>query len=285
VSFRPHRILLPGLLILSALASIAQEQPPPKSTQPAGAAPESIIRSHKLHEAPALTGTAAAAQESVQHFIDWASASYASESEDVYKALSAARENRAIAEAFCEEVSRSVMSDYSRTLVTLGLLGAMKSPVGTECLVKFLHRPFPAQGAVIDGEIVEQTAMGMLQAKVVDGLAFLRSADADKEVFWAVREHPSRVVRAEAIDAYLWNHNDSADAKATLARYVRPDEKVFLDRVRRGDGEGAKQFNPKLESFLKRHPDLMAPNPVRGTTEPKGAGSKANPNPPSLETR
>ena len=286
MSLHSFRIVAAGLWFLTALSLLAQDQQaPPKATESPGLAPQSIIRSHKLHQAPALTGTGAAAQESVQHFIDWASASYTSESEDVYKALSAARENRAIVEAFCGEVSRSVMSDYSRTLVTLGLLGAMKSPLGSECLVKFLHRPFPTQGTVIDGEVVEQTAMGMLQGKALDGLAFLRSPEGDKEVFWAVREHPSRVVRAEAINAYLWNHGDSAEAKATLSRYVRPDEKVFLDRVRRGEGEGAKQFNPKLDAFLKEHPDLVAPNPVKGTTERKGEGTKANPNPPTLETR
>jgi hypothetical protein len=287
MSFRPYRVLLSALLVLSSIANMAQsrQQVPPTATQPPGPSPESIIRSHKLHEAPALKGSGPEALESVQRFVDWASASYTSESEDVYKAIAAARENREIAKAFCEEVSRSMTQDHSRTLVTLALLGEMKSPIGTECLAKFLHQPFPTHGTVIDGEIVEQTAMGMLQGKAIDGLAYLRSPEGDKEIFWAIREHPSRVVRAEAIDAYLWNHNDSAEARATLARYVRPEEKVFLDRVRRGSGEGAKEFNPKLETFLKEHPELLAPQPEKGATERKGTPTKANPKPPSLENK
>ena len=125
----------------------------------------------------------------------------------------------------------------------------------------------------------------MLQAKAIDGLAYLRNPEADNEVLRAAGKHPSRIVRAEAIDAYLWNHQDSAEAKATLARYVRPDEKVFLDRVRRGDGEGAEQFNPKLAQFLKAHPELAPPKPEIAKSKPKRTEDTKATNPPQLDAK
>jgi hypothetical protein len=80
-----------------------------------------------------------------------------------------------------------------------------------------------------------------------------------------MREHPSRIVRAEAISAYLWNRKDSAEAKAALAGVVRPDEKIFLERVRHVSGEPAATFNAKLAEFVRRHPELRPPPPERST--------------------
>jgi hypothetical protein len=145
----------------------------------------------------------------------------------------------------------------------LALLGEMRHPVGHECLARFVHLPFPEKGTVVDGEIIEQTNLAMLQAKAVDGLAYLHDPKADEEVLWAASKHPSRVVRAEAIDAYLFNHGDSAQAREQLARVVRPDERLFLDRVRRVQGENAESFNRKLDGYLKSHPDRLPPNPEK----------------------
>jgi hypothetical protein len=143
----------------------------------------------------------------------------------------------------------------------LSILGELRSSVGEECLRKVLHQPFPEKGTSAQGEIVEQTALGILQAKAVDGLAYLQTSSGDEEVLWAVGKHPSRIVRAEAIEAFLWNHNNSDEARATLLHYVRPEEKIFLDRLRRDPRESGEVFNRKLEAFLKAHPEAAAPAP------------------------
>jgi len=61
-------------------------------------------------------------------------------------------------------------------------------------------------------------------------------------------------VRAEAIDAYLWNHADSAEAKATLRKYVQKGEEIFVDALDELPGRKQKSFNAKLAAFLKAHP-------------------------------
>jgi len=276
------------LVLLTLLSAIcfAQQQAPPSATAPAGPPPAEIIRRHKPHAAPPLTGTGRQARDSAMKFIDWASASFGDETEDVRRALAVARQNRDIAQEFCDEANRARAVDHSRSLVVLGLLGEMRSPVGQECLTKFLHIPFPAEGHVVNGEIVEQTVLGTLQAKAVDGLAYLRNPRADEEVLWAAGKHPSRIVRAEAIDAYLWNHNDSQQAKSALLRYIRPDEKIFVDRPRRGEGEGAEQFNPKLQAFLKAHPEVKPPAPAKAKPNKAKRAAEEKPiQPPSLDQR
>ncbi len=54
-------------------------------------------------------------------------------------------------------------------------------------------------------------------AKIALKKAFL---EVDKEVLAVVSQHPFKIVRAEAINALLWNHGDSAKYKQFLRKSV-----------------------------------------------------------------
>ncbi len=198
--------------------------------------------------------------ESVPLFIDWASRSGIGQREEGRKIIAAAHPNPAVAQELCRQITAHEHTDFSRTLIELSVLGEMRNPEGEECLVKFLHQPFPKEGTLANGEIVEQTTLGELQSKAVDGLAYAGTKSGDREVLWAAGSHPSRIVRAEAINAYLWNRKDSDEARATLQKVVRADERIFLDRPRYEPGMSRAEFNEKLAAYAKKHP---APKPVR----------------------
>lgn len=216
-----------------------------------------------LAQTPDLSGSGAAAQPSAKAFIDWASNSLPTDRESARAAISAASNNSEVAMAVGEEALRSYETDHSRALIALSILGEMRNETGTGYLKQFLRIPLPQTGTVIEGEILEQTAVASLQAKAIDGLAYLRNAEGDQEVLRAVREHPSRIVRAEAIDAFLWNHGDSEEARQTLKQYVRQGEEIFLERIRREEGQSGEEFNQKLAAYLEAHPELIPPDPVR----------------------
>ncbi len=209
------------------------------------------------------------ARKNVQAFIDWAAASTSSQADIVRKAVSVAGRNPEIMEAFCREAFEAQRTDHSRAFVVLGLIGEARSQHGEECLVKFMGLPFQEKGTLVDGEIVEQSALATLQAKAIDGIAYLRTEATDKIVLEAVAKHPSRIVRAEAIAAYLWNHEDSERAREILKSYVYRDELVFLDRLVRREGEPKESFNRKLEAYLKAHPALLPPPPEKAQPRPK----------------
>jgi hypothetical protein len=263
---RVSHFVVTWLFAASSLAQPSGEPPsrpkgpPPQSTEPPVSRPSDLDRVRLELKPPSLSVPAAGAAQAAKAFIDWAGGSAVSQREDVRRLIAAASDNANIAAAFCDEAVRAADSDHSRALLTLSILGEMRSNVGEDCLTKLLHRPLPDKGTLAHGEIVEQTGLGMLQAKAVDGLAYRRTATADKEVLWAVAKHPSRIVRAEAIEAYLWNHGDSAEARATLRENIRPDEAIFLDRFRREPEDNATVFNQRLATFLKAHPE-MAPQP------------------------
>ena len=236
----------------------------PATTEAGGPSPSRLYASRTLHKPPPLTGSGEAARRNVLSFIDWAGMSTVEEREDARKVITGARDNGDVAKVLCDEAFQAQKTDHSRALLVLAILGEMRSSVGAECLERFMRLPFPDSGTVVDGEIVEQTALGTLQAKAIAGLAYMRTARGDEAVLRAVAKHPSRIVRAEAMNAYLWNHGDTPQARATLRRYVRKGEEAFLDRIRREPGDSASVFNRRLDAYLKAHPEAIPPVPEHG---------------------
>ena len=212
----------------------------------------------ELVSPPLLADRTRSPGESVPAFVDWASRSGIGQREEARKLIAEAHSNPAVAQELCRQISAHQRADFSRALIELSVLGEMRNPEGESCLVKFLHEPLPKEGTVVNGEIVEQTTLGELQAKAVDGLAYAGTQGGDREVLWAAGSHPSRIVRAEAINAYLWNHKDSDESRSTLRKLVRPDELIFLDRPRYEPQKSRKEFNEKLEEYAEKH---RAPRP------------------------
>ena len=252
----------------------------PTAKEPAGPAPSSILAGRTLHNPPALTARGDEARRAVAAFIDWAGASLPEEQEDGRKALTAASENADIVKAFADEITSAQKTDHGRALLALALLGEMRSKAAEEFLVRFVNQPFPEGGTrTEEGEILEQTALATLQAKAIDGLAYLRSPRADEEVLAQMQKHPSIIVRSEAISAYLWNQENKEAARRNLLQRVRKGEERYIDQVTRVAGERAGSFNPKLEAFLKAHPEVAPPAPEGRRTE-QGLADQA-PKPPA----
>jgi len=220
----------------------------------------------------------------VAAFIGWAASSLSEEKEDARDAIHAASDNPDIANALADEAFRWQSLDHSRTLIVLSILGEMRSPRGEDHLERFVWQPLPSSGTVIEGDVVEATQLALLEAKAVNGLAYLGTATGDAKVLRAVSDHPSIVVRAEAIAAYLWNHDGSAVARAEVIKHVRKGEEIYLDRVRRLPGERASTFDAKLATFLKQHPEAVPPDPVRSPSPPQDKDSFTRPSgsPPSI---
>jgi len=280
-----------GLTSLSGCDSTAEDPQEGESTQSAtvggapaarelpGQRPSEALRRYQIHAPPPLTLAA-----HVPGFLDWAGASRVDEKEDARRAIMAAANNRAVLEALIAEIERVQDIDHTRALVALGVLGETKNPVAQAFFAKFVWRPLPQVGTVIEGELIEQTRAAQLQGKAIDGLAYINNESANKIVMEVIAKHPSKIVRAEAINAYLWNHGDSDEARSELSRFVRQDELALLDRVRRVPGETASTFNAKLERFLKKHPELIPPTPEKLSTPPKPADERRQPGtePPAL---
>ncbi|WP_404362369.1 hypothetical protein ACIHQR_21105 [Corallococcus coralloides] len=251
--------------LMSGSVAIAQDRP--TAEKPSDLPPSRVIAGRPLHSPPKMT--VEDARKSVNAFITWAGQSVVEEQSDARRALASAAKSPALIQAFIEEiVDANKSGDTSRALVALGLLGEMRTYDGAKFLVEFVRMPLPTKGTVIEGELQEEAQQARLQAKAIAGVAYLRNAEFDREVAYQAGNHPSVIVRAEAISAYLWNRGDTLEARKELEPFVRKEERLYLDRVRRVSGEGAEAFNRKLTAYLKAHPEVQAPNPERKDPRP-----------------
>jgi hypothetical protein len=262
-------VLLTAIVAAMCCIGCAKRQGPPTAKEPGGPPPSSLYYKRKPHAPPPLSGTGDTARQSTQSFIEWAGSSNVDEREDGRTVIAGAQNNDDVVRALYDElIEAQKKKNHGRALLVLAILGEMRNAQGEGLLRDFVRLPLPEKGTEVAGEIIEQTALAMLQAKAIDGLAYQHSASGDKEVLRVIAENPSRIVRAEAIDAYLWNHGDTAAARAAASRYVRKDETIFLDRLRREEGESAETFNRKLQAYLEAHPEVVPPEPVRANPPP-----------------
>lgn len=249
----------------------------PTSNEPGGPAPHAILAKRTLHQPPPLAGSGAEGQRATLAFIEWAGASTVSEREDGRKVMVAARDNKDVVQTLQDEIMKAKDTDHSRALLCLAILGELRSPRAEPFLREFVSLPLPDpdKGPIAEGENVLVTALASLQAKAVDGLAYLGSRTANEFLLFTIAKNPSRIVRAEAINAFLWNAKDGRAARVLVLRSVQKGEEIFVDRVRMEDREKAATFNAKLKVFLKTHPEVIPPAPEKA--KPRDRDSKEPP--------
>lgn len=194
-------------------------------------------------------------------FLAWASGSGVDDREDVRAEIHAARGKPGILDALFERLDRSYTDDVGKSLIALAVIGELRSEAAAERLFGIVSRPLPESGEVPHGGLSERDLVEMIQAKAVEGLAYLRTEAADEWVLEIVSTHPSSAVRSAAADAYLFNHRDSEEARERLRQHLRDDEIHFLDRVRRQGSADRKAFDEALAGFYARHPELVAAAP------------------------
>ena len=234
-----------------------------QNVEPLGPRPVLTPVPRTLHAPPPLNATGTAAQAQAHAFVDWAAGSVLAEEQDVRNALDGARNNADIVRAFAIEVVNGRREDRSRAVVALSLLGSMRSIVAQQFLIDFVRLPLPTEGFVgshgglSENEPVEATSLAMLQTLAVDGLGLIGTSTANQEVVRVAAEHPSRIVRAEAIRATIASRG--AAGRSELESRVRAEDRYLLDRFENRNTDGS-TFDERLRTYLAAHPS-PAPTP------------------------
>lgn len=100
-------------------------------------------------------------------------------------------------------------------------------------------------------EEMRSSPSAALARKAVQGIAFLRSPQGDSVLARIIRSRAPLPLRAEAADAMLWNHGDSAAVRDFLRRIAAPELQPLIGRPR---------FSS--ETDVER---LASPAPITGT--------------------
>jgi hypothetical protein len=269
--------IVAGLFALLAAAGFtaagaSQKAPAPSATSspsslaPSALSPPELREPLTVHRAnlaarplTALTVAGVPVEQSVRAFVERVSISTPAEREQIRTLIAQSSKNGAVATALSNVAFESRTHDYTQTLTALGVLGELRHPTGTAALIKFTALPLPETGRRVEGEIAERVTLEKLQMKAVDGLAYAHTAAADREVLRLAGLHSSRAVRAEAIAAYLYNHQNSAAARKALLAVVKPNERIFIDRPSFVPGMTGAAFNAQLAHYVALHPEIRPP--------------------------
>lgn len=262
-----------AMIVVAFLLTSCDNAPPTRT--PAAAQPQQSIQWSAPVPPPPLVDKTSSASVSVDRFISWAIEAKNSQKPIAREALKAAARNSEIAKALFEKAVEYRHKDPVRSFFALALLGEMRSPSGLKYLTAFLAMPSTPISQLVGPEgSIATTAVSPssdweqhLVAKATDGLAYMKAAEADAHIFTTMNAGNTLYLRAMAVDAYLWNHQDSEEAQKQVDKYVRPEEAWMRDRFRRDDDDTGESFDAKVQQWVTKHPQLMPP-PLKPSSNP-----------------
>lgn len=216
--------------------------------------------------------------DTVEDFVRWIAAVPVSKAQLIRDQIAAVRGDDAVLAALLASLFQLPVADFGRHQLLLSILGELRHPKAVEPLVRFVNAP---GDRVVPQPALEQSKgvytsyldySAALQARAVEMLAFVRTPEALTAVLQAASGHSSRAVRLAALDAFIFNHDDSAEATERARTAARPEEAKLVGLPRREREFNAHDFDAKVLAFYQRHPEETPPNPGRGRLETHDPG-------------
>ena len=207
----------------------------------------------KAEEIPLLSPS------TLDQFIEIAVSSTSKTDEQIREAIHNAEKDSLLVDGLIARFKNVRSQDLGRGLVILSILGEL----GSEQAIYFYRDILKDEKEVeehLTGEYMsDRDILEMYQTKVIQSLAYIKSELSDSLVLDYIRWHPAIAVRAAAIEAYMYNHGDSDEAKSILKNVLDEDDYVYLDRTRRNKRQSSVEFNKELVMFYDDHPEQIPP--------------------------
>lgn len=160
-----------------------------------------------------------------------------------------ARQPRA-AEALAQGYRQLSRDAFQDRLLTLGFVGELKQADAVPFLTEIVWERLPAKETLASSELLSERELEeMIQAKAVQGLAYLGSPESDATVLDVILLHEAIHVRAAAIDAYMWNHGDNPEAAKELYSLLPKELHPLVERPRFHAGMDPEVFNERLAAW------------------------------------
>jgi hypothetical protein len=216
----------------------------------------------------------------VDKFVDWVSTMPSSQVPDVKQQIALVKSDPKVVDAVAGKLSFRNLGSYGRQLIYLSILGEMKNERALGPLRDYLNSrecPVFEERAVIRPVSTAPKmsifdACAGLKAAAVNMIAYVNSRAAKAVVLKAIGDHASRSVRLSAMNAYLYNNGDSAEAIATVRQYGKPEETKFVGLPRLSADTDPKDFAARLTRFYTEHPEERPPQPQNVAGKKQGKG-------------
>jgi hypothetical protein len=224
----------------------------------------------------------------ISTFLHWAANVPVAHRETIRRKIAKVANDNVLVMALCADLLALDDIDRVRHFMLLSTLGETRNAIAVPALEKLVwherktdRHEGPTPGCA-DASTTDLLAG--LQARAVEMIAYIGGESAHEVLFEVLERHPAKAARIAAIDAYLFNHDDSDAAKERLRSKVQPADAKFigLPRFTRGSSRG--EFDTRVAAFYRSNPNERPPIPStvspRKRTEAWYAGiARSDPDP------
>lgn len=214
------------------------------------------------------TGTVALSPTSADAFLIWAQGVAQSDIGLLRSRIAEVAHDDTVIDALGKRLMEIPVRDLSRHLMILAILGETQNPRAIDPILKFIWYPKalaeePKEMLGPGIHVSQFNYDGGLRARASEMLAYIGTDVANSHTREILQKHPSQEVRIAAIDAYLFNHQDSTIANEELQRIVQPRERRMIALARRTRDMDVKAFDSRLRAFYEAYPDERPPTPTQ----------------------
>jgi hypothetical protein len=223
------------------------------------------------HDAPSLQ------PDTIDEFLRWVGAVPRSHRANVRSAISSASHPELVS-ALTDALHDLPVTDLGRHLMLLSTIGELRDARAVEPLTRFIWHEGPLVVPPGSGDDAAGTATSILdftdglQARATEMLAYLGTDDALAATLDVAARHRSAAVRAAAIDAYMYSHDDSPEAADRLRERVQPEEVKLIGLPRFTADMDRTEFDRRVAEFYERYPDERPPAPSPPAIRPPSPG-------------
>ena len=168
---------------------------------------------------------------------------------DILKELG--KQPQAVA-AFAQSYRKLPREAFQERLLTIGMVGELKRAESMPFLREVISAPLPARDPKAAELLSQRELEEMIQAKAVQGLAYLATKEADAAVKDVMLKHESAHVQQTAIDAYMFNHKDSPEVAKELYAILPQDLHPYVERPRFHAGMDPDQFAERVKTWQEK---------------------------------
>lgn len=169
----------------------------------------------------------------------------------VGEALAALRHQPGAVDALALQYQLLPAEAYEKRLTVIGILGELRRGDALAPLHDVVWAALPAVESTPEA-LTQRDVEEMIQAKAVQGLAYVATPIADETVRDVIVNHESLHVRVSAIDAYMWNHGDSRETADELYGLLPAEMHPYVERPRFHRDMDPEEFSRRLEAWRQK---------------------------------
>lgn len=263
----------------SRTPSSSTRQPPRQNPGPAPEHP--AIQPYAHHSGPALTA------QTVTAFLAWAASVPIGQVASIRERIAEAEDPK-LADALMEALDQRPIKDVGLYLLLLSTVGELRDPRTERALISLIwerehlfehSEPKPPERDDHEGSCDERSVLSfesVVQSRAAEMLSYLGTATAKRATLEVAGKHHSSAVRFAAIDAHLYNHEDSPETADQLRQVVRPEDVKMVGLPRFSKDMDTSEFDARVAAFYGRYPEdapgavkIVANSPTSRTWCPK----------------